>query len=122
MEKLIREEYEFMNFVHNKCVQFYQKHFDHFEMKIEKGYHSVKYILTNIEVRNYDLLTDEEKEIHAGLQELKQLQIDYWALQKLNREKKKQFSKAFWMPKFIRVSKNQKLKEFWIQRYKDSIE
>ena len=71
MEKLIREEYEFMNFVHNKCVQFYKKHFDHFEMKIEKGYHSVRYILTNIEVRSYDLLTDEEKEIHAGLQELK---------------------------------------------------
>ena len=67
MEKLIREEYEFMDFVHNKCISFYNRHLDHFEMKKEKGYHSISYMLTNIEVRNYELLTDQERLIHSDM-------------------------------------------------------
>ena len=47
------------------------KHYNHLDDKIKQGYYSVKYILTNIEVRDYQLLTDEEKVIFDDLQELK---------------------------------------------------
>lgn len=92
-EMFKKQEYDFMEFVYSKAIEFTERHDDFIDQvillplfpklilfslsriiqRISEGFASFELVLENIETKPENALSDQEKELLADLQELRRI-------------------------------------------------
>eukprot|EP01017_Pseudomicrothorax_dubius_P038457 TRINITY_DN5761_c0_g2_i2.p1 TRINITY_DN5761_c0_g2~~TRINITY_DN5761_c0_g2_i2.p1 ORF type:complete len:576 (-),score=198.02 TRINITY_DN5761_c0_g2_i2:117-1844(-) len=119
LEGLKRQEYEFREFVYSKAIAFCHKWEELIITKLEAGFPDFEAVLTQLENRPKDLMTDEEREMADDFDEIKRVQDDYTELIKLNKVRTFKYQREIYIPEFVK--QNEKLHAFWVKRWEELV-
>mmetsp|Transcript_28401 Transcript_28401/g.32841 ORF Transcript_28401/g.32841 Transcript_28401/m.32841 type:complete len:593 (+) Transcript_28401:24-1802(+) len=118
-EMFKKQEYDFMEFVYSKAIEFTEKHEEFIEQKINQGYASLDLVLENIETKPEENLSDQEKVLLKDLQELRRVNQDYAELIKLNKIRVFKKQRELHMPIF--VQNHPRLKQAWTEKWEQIV-
>ncbi|KRX09563.1 hypothetical protein PPERSA_12306 [Pseudocohnilembus persalinus] len=120
-EELKAQEYEMMDLIYKRAIAVATKHGEQIFSKLDQGFHNIEVILENVEARkNSDKdLTDEELDLFNDIQQLKQMNLDYQEMVKLNKVRIAKKQRELYIPEFVK--NHPKLSEMWTQKWEEIV-